>query len=175
MPRLFPRAAALLLALAALPGLPAPAGAQSRAGAELCLLREYDPAHLAAHPRQRVAAMLVWMTPPDPRRPGQEARIAIRFRGESAWRRGTTECRIQGGRQSCGVECDGGGFTLEAGARPGEARLRPERHGLELRDSCDGAELAEPPRLNPDPDDRLFVLRSAPRETCAAVFGPAAR
>lgn len=173
MSRAFRTASAFLLALAALPGSAAPSLAQGRPGGagELCLVREYDAAHLAAHHRQRVAAMLLWVAPPDPRRGWHEARIAIRFRGESAWRRAVTECRAQGsGRVQCGVECDGGGFTLEPGARPGERRLRPDRHGLELRESCDGGEVADPPRLDPAPDDRLFVLRSAPPETCSAIF-----
>lgn len=158
----------VLAALASLPGLSLPARAQ--AGAQ-CLARDYDAAHLAEHPRQRVAAMLVQVAPPDPRRGWHEARIAIRFRGETAWRRAATECRDQGGgRVQCGVECDGGGFTLEPGAQPGERRLRPDRQGLELREACDGAEVANPPRLDPAPDDRLFVLRAAPPETCRAVF-----
>ena len=175
MNRLFPRCSVMLLALAAVPGLAARSQAQARpdGAGELCLMREYDAAHLAAHPRQRVAAMLLWVAQPDPRRGWHEARIAIRFRGEHAWRRAVTECRTQagtGGRQQCGVECDGGGFTLDPGSRPAERRLRPDRHGLELRESCEGGEVAEPPRLDPEPDDRLFVLRSAPREACDIVF-----
>jgi hypothetical protein len=157
----------------------APSRAQPGPGVAdgLCLARDYDAAHLAAHPRQRVASVLLWVARPDLGGARHEARIAMRFRSETGWRRAVTECRVQGaaGRQHCGVECDGGGFSLEAGARPEERRLRPDRHGLELRESCGDGGTEDAVRLDPEPDDRLFLLRVVPAETCRAVLFPAGR
>lgn len=128
-----------------------------------CYERVYDARHLAAHPAQHVSAMRIRFF----RRPDADTVSAImnlRFReGSRRYREpGVTYiagliCMREGNGVRCGVECDGGGVALRfTGRRPGEIRLDASE-GFVMSGSCPDESRHE--RFNPQPDDRVFLLR----------------
>jgi len=95
----------------------------------LCLARTYDPAHMKAHPRQKVTG-IAFAYEPFERVAGEAApqpmwdqyagtgavfaRIVVVFRDDSRAALGTADCRAGNDASTlrCGIEGDGGGFTL---------------------------------------------------------------
>jgi hypothetical protein len=116
----------LLLALALWGGAP---GASAEAGDDLggrlpveagmkCYSRTYDPAHLAAHPNQRITSMALVIAPMivqgSHRDRAWPYMVVTRLKGEKGlfWQGG--QCEFQGGEFNCSVDCDGGHVTLAA-------------------------------------------------------------
>ncbi len=169
-----PWAVASLLFTAALPALAADGdetflfGAPVAAGklAATCFQRQYDDAHLARHPRQNVTAVTLlatraeWQDAPiilDLSLSFREAPAPLHLSGSCSAAEGTVD------RLSCGIECDGGSFTLERDAK-GNLLFAPGRD-LHL---CGGEE--EPmPGAALGADDTRFRLESVAVSDCAGI------
>lgn len=175
-----PRAALLGLAAALWPltSLAQPVSAETRAaftpfvpperGGRACYERIYSDAHLAAHPRQRIARMRLRID--FFRTGGAEGAVEGHYGvALEAWPRGEAHpfnsafhCRPAEGGLDCRIDC-----------RANAIRVRPAAGGIRLalardsdpRSTCDNAEDAGR-ALRPGADDRLFLLSMLPPERC---------
>ncbi len=185
-----------LTALAMAFVLSAPAGAQDGKkesplpkemplATDICFGRVYDAAHLASHPKQRVTSFHVAreFTPDpnseyDPGSPqelkdndGLDGRITVaayvRFRDRPGVFANTLSCvRDDSGRARCGIDCDGGQFTLKSSA----GSLLLENEGFVVVGGCEASEDDSDNRefVSPGQDDRLFRLDPKPVSACLA-------
>lgn len=150
-------------------------------GRETCYARDYTPEHLASHPDQRVARMLLWsVVYPEDVLADQPAGefpfgIAVQLRSAAKWFWNTGMCRPEGDALSCYIECDGGGFAVE---RDGAASvLLRNREGFAVESCGGGEDTAEPEeldgfRLEPGKDDKVFRLTRLTDAECAAARAP---
>lgn len=118
-----------------------------------CYARHYDAAHLRTHPDQNVRdiAMLAY-------RPDWQGADASILNFEARFRKGgepvqfSGECRsVDGGVLACGIECDGGEFSLKTAAGGAILVDLPAEPGL-----CDAADGTGGPSFGPD--DKRFRL-----------------
>ena len=149
--------------------LPAPALAQLPAPG--CYARDYDAAHLAAHPGQGVAGLRLWFFAED--REGNtpaalvEARMAAQ--GQAA-RDGVggavlTQYAVCDPIGACYVECDGGAFTTEPQA-DGGLRITTSYFRVGESDSCAGpSDLAEA-----ETAATSYHLAAVPVEQCQSLW-----
>lgn len=95
----------------------APLDAQDRG----CFQRSYDKAHLAAHPDQHIASLLLWIqeNPIDPKDRYDWGALdaTLSGQGASGGRAGEVMdqlmlCYADDPHPRCAVECDGGGFDI---------------------------------------------------------------
>lgn len=152
--------------------LAAPAGAQSvldthlrGPGASGCYLRDYTPAHLAAHPDQRVVRIALgrsdWAPPGGWGDPAPEAVVKVAVTLRDGTRAEALAACIPAGPQAiCAMEGDEGAFGIEP--RPGGAvLLRPLHTGMVF---AVGERLV---LLQPDRgDDRAFLVPAVPADAC---------
>ena len=179
------RATAILLALL----LAAPAAAEDKRssplpdhlplGEEVCFSYAFDRDQLREKPRQRVTAITLFrnFTPDElseeaPRSTeemrktdGEGGTVAITamitLRGQPNRYANTLYCGKDGKAVvRCGVECDGGGFTL----KPDKDGLIVENRGFVLHGGC--GESAKTVFLNPKPDDRTFRVEPKSIDLC---------
>ncbi len=126
-----------------------------------CFSRRYDDAHLRAHPKQNVMAMVVLAYRPD--WPGAESSIVnfeVRVRGAPEPVQLSGECRAAGGGGlACGFECDGGTFGVKTAGSGAILIDLPAPPGL-----CDGEDDAGGPGFGPD--DRRFRLDRVGIDAC---------
>jgi hypothetical protein len=126
----------------------------------VCYARTYDAAHLAAHPRQTVTRFFVG-DPGAAWRAAQEAGgVTVLFGFEIVGRTGSYSgiaiCEPAETIIQCGIEGDGGSFTLE-----------PE--GDDLRVIIARVEVEGPRDFSPDiaqADNRVMLLRPAQSSDC---------
>lgn len=153
-------------------GMAAPVAAQSvlethlrGPGSSGCYLRDYAPAHLAAHPVQQVREVALgpvnWAPPGGwgGNAPDVVLRVAVALRDG---RRATAlaACITAGPQLLCAMEGDEGAFGLEARAG-GAVLLRPLHRGMVF------AAGAERIVLSPDVgDDRAFLVPPVPADAC---------
>ncbi|MET3925898.1 hypothetical protein [Devosia sp. 2618] len=132
-------------------------------GASITWSRNYDAAHLAAHPDQLVTAMQLAVSYEifDPALEGQ-----VNFELQAALRGGkqgvtTGTCMPYGQNMWCGVECDGGGILVSK--RPGGSVLvnlanvgyiRMSEVGCGEDENSEGGSFD----LTSGKDDKLFLL-----------------
>ncbi len=118
-----------------------------------CYSRHYDATHLRSHPDQNVKDMAMLAYRPDWQ--GADASILIfeaRFRDGGAPAEFSGECRTAGGGVlACGIECDGGKFTLKSAGNGAILVDMPGEPGL-----CDAADGMNGPGFGPD--DKRFRL-----------------
>lgn len=132
-----------------------------------CFARTYDAAHLAGHPEQNVSAMTVLAYRPDWKRDASVVNLELRFRNAAGPVHLSGECKAAGRgakRLDCGIECDGGRFTITRNAQG--ALLVDVPDGLSL---CDG-EDALPSEAAFGPDDRRFRVDPAKVNICADLI-----
>lgn len=118
-----------------------------------CYARHYDAAHLRSHPDQNVRDIVMLAYRPDWE--GADASILnfeARFRDGGAPAEFSGECRsARDGVLACGIECDGGEFTLKNAGRDAILVDMPGAPGL-----CDGTDGMSGPGFGPD--DKRFRL-----------------
>lgn len=135
-----------------------------------CFVRVYDGAHLAAHPLQKVRSMKVLVTaeldeqpyaPTDANKLGYSFRMGVNFTKRSGDFDSSSSCgfpSVEEGTNkvafNCGVDCDGGGISIEMREVKGEPKSdkailvrleririwrnnRPEDEGLDLSGGAD--------------------------------------
>ncbi len=144
-------------------------------GKRICFARDYDAAHMASHPQQRVRSMSFRLAyhahEPDAFYPnGQRTyyfRLAATLRDGEALSTGgaCVPAGEHGEVIRCGVDDDGGAVLIrpEAGGR---LTVDLEATGRIRMSAGDGEETGEV--IEPGVDDRTFLLAERPDDECPA-------
>jgi len=139
--------------------------------ANLCMIRHYDKAHLAAHPNQNVTDMLVYIG----KRQGEQdgyvnynINAQVRFRDSKKNWSFAGGCGREAGKSTsigCGIDCDGGGYDV---------RLKDDKSveltitsGVRLDGEEDGQKVETAGFKS---DDTTFVLHQTTLDTCLPVI-----
>lgn len=174
----------LMAALAATPSQaqPVPPGEEGalaflvrpQPGARACFKRVYDKAHLASHPHQTVTAMDFRIAyhrfEPDDNYPHGQRNyyflMEAKRRGEKGRLVASGECTPGGSKAIyCGVECDGGGVSIEARQDGG---LTVDLTGGSIRMSRGCGDEEDYVLLDAGKDDRRFRLERLAESQCPA-------
>jgi hypothetical protein len=143
-----------------------------------CFLRRYDSAHLARHPLQKVAAMRLLVTAEkgddsDNYRLGYSFRIGVSFVKRPGNFDSSGSCGSPGIRDGdkkvvfdCGVDCDGGGISVELKDDDKAALVRLERIRIWQNNKPDEEGLD----LSSGADDKIFRLDRVKIEMCKALI-----
>jgi hypothetical protein len=137
-------------------------------GATACWSRQYDAAHMTAHPDQKVAAMSLAVTYWDETAINPSQYV---FRLEADLRDGTHgtaigPCSADGNKMWCGVECDGGG-VLVSNRSGGDVLIDLEAIGnIAMTSGCAEEILDEGFALQSGRDDKQFLLHALPPRQC---------
>ena len=163
----------LAAGLAATPTLADEPMTQHFGGMNSCYERVYSQDHLAKHPLQRVTYMRLDHFPrfsgpfgadgepliyPDAHEIVVYLSIALRGSGDPYGATGF--CWPEGKGMGCGLECDGGQFSL-VDRGDGKILLRI-RNEIYFHDCDEGDEV-----LTAEPDDKSFLLHRVPDSLCA--------
>lgn len=153
---------------------------------EACFGRDYDAAHLAAHPRQRVTSLYLFrdfapdanaeVAYEDPAtlrdNDGDNGHINldayVRLRDRKGVYSNTFSCsRGDGGDVFCAIDCDGGSFRLTS--RGDGLELRNE--GFVVVGGCGASETdqSHEEHVQPGADDKTFRLTPRPLAACTAI------
>jgi len=142
-----------------------------------CFVRRYDAAHLAAHPLQKVNGMKLLVTAekdPEAEALQHSFRLGVTFRHRRGHFDSSGSC---GGPMSsevsadklhigCGVDCDGGGVSIEMAKTDKSVLVRLERVRIWQNNKPDEEDgLA----LEAGADDHVFRLDRADLEECRAL------
>lgn len=144
-----------------------------------CFVRRYDAAHLARHPQQKVETMKLLVSAekvPEAEGLSYSFRLGIEFRD----RRGTFESAGSCGHVGdfdeaadklhlgCGVDCDGGGISVELANDDKATLVRIEE--LRIWRSGNAGDDEEDIALKGGADDRSFRLDRADLKDCGALM-----
>ena len=157
--------------------------------AESCFLRRYDGSHLKAHPRQRVERVglcidverILPEEKVDPIRYRYNFSFAAKIEGRAKPATTGGECGYayvpaaeqpprKGQAIQCGVDCDGGGITVES--RKGGTELLVRLDRIRVAGGC-GADDDESKAfdLTGGADDKVFVLPKVGAQDFRAFVG----
>jgi hypothetical protein len=143
----------------------------ARDGESGCWRRDYDPAHLAAHPDQQVTAMALAIVYRDRGDGlpyyayGLEASLRDGWRGMAQ-----STCHPYGAVLRCSVDCDGGGVDVSRRDN-GDVLVDLEAVGyIVLTGGCGAEEGEETFELTPGKDDRQFLLHAADAKLCRGLM-----
>ena len=157
--------------------------------AENCFLRRYDRSHLKAHPRQRVESVglcidverILPEEKADPIRYRYNFSFAAKIKGRAKPATTGGECgyayvsaaeqppRI-GQAIQCGVDCDGGGITVEA--RKGGAELLVRLDRIRVSGGCGGdGDESKAFDLTGGADDKVFLMPKVNRAAYRSFVG----
>lgn len=133
--------------------------------ADRCYARSYDAAHLAAHPKQRVATIGVSSEKSykgSDQQPPREFVLGLAFRMKARGEAfaNAAICTPAGEGISCYLEGDGGRFALS----PSGPALKLTLERVEI----EGAKSFSPD-LAKGGDDRVFLLQRAPMAVCNKI------
>lgn len=148
---------ALTLMLSAPPALAQSPSEAMFPGGQGCYLRQYAQLHLVGHPDQLVRQIA--LGPSDA--PGRDLvlRLAVYLRGSDERFVADAYCENTGGSLSCGLEGDGGWFTLEPSRQGVKMRVGREPLGFEGQSGFvtfgGGAS-----------DDDVFLIPAVPADAC---------
>lgn len=156
-------------------------------GKEACYGRVYDQAHLAKHPKQLVTSLHLFRdldpdqnTESEPQTREEFTRYEsegsyvnvsayVRFRNRKGiyWNALTCHKTPDGKLTRCGIDCDGGSFTL----KPQQKNLILTNEGFVLVGGCGASEEEgeNPVFFHPGEDDKTFRLEPLPLAQCAAL------
>ena len=142
-----------------------------------CFVREYDGAHLAKHPKQKMSAMKLLVTAeqvPEDDNINHSFSLGLKFRNRSASFESAGSCghakasEDENGKEHlrCSVECDGGGLDVElvADAKAILVNLDSIRIWNSKKPDDENTDS-----LNGGADDRVFRLDRAPLEMCKSL------
>jgi hypothetical protein len=138
------------------------------AGGKPCYARQYNAAHLAKNPKQRVGAIELDFQPANPSgvlntAKGFDLGVGVRRRGSAEWFTNSGFCTAQADRFDCGLEGDGGQFQLRP-ASGGRLRLELTRDTMGFEGAKSVFEFGG--KLS---DDNVFLLSRADRKVCDAA------
>jgi hypothetical protein len=142
-----------------------------------CFVREYDAAHLAKHPQQKVSAMKLLVTAelmPEDESPNHSFSLGLKFRSKPGDFRSGGSCghaqasESENGKEhlGCSVDCDGGGIDVELSA---DAKSTIIRVGSVVIWDPKKPDTEDRLHLNGGTDDRVFRLDRAPLEMCKSL------
>lgn len=143
-----------------------------------CFTRVYDPAHLAAHPKQKVGAMKLLVTSEQSEEDKTWQSFSFRLGLTYRTRRGAFDSSGNCGHASigddtkgqprihCSVDCDGGGMSFGLTPDNKSAMLYVERVRI-WRDNAPDEE--ESKSLVGGADDKVFRLDRIRLEDCASL------
>ncbi len=158
--------------------------------AESCFLRRYDAAHLKAHPRQKVETMglcvaverIVPEEKGDPVRYRYNFDFAAKLKGRAKPATTSGECGFayvplaeqphrSGKAIHCGVDCDGGGISIEA--RKGGAELLVRLDRIRVSGGCgsDDDDESNAFELTGGADDKVFLIPKSSANDYRAFVG----
>ena len=138
------------------------------AGGKPCYARQYTADHLTKHPRQQVVVIEIDFQPANPdgapnTANGFELGFGVQKRGGPEWFTNSGYCKAQAGRFACGLEGDGGQFTLRPASR-GRLRLDLTGDGMAIEGANSVFEFG-----GKQSDDNIFLLSPADRPVCDAA------
>lgn len=157
--------------------------------AESCFLRRYDAAHLKARPKQRVEAIALCVNVERmaPEEKGEIVRYIYNFdfsaklKGKPEIAKTTGECgfshmppeeqkRIASKPIWCGIDCDGGGVTVESRKDGAELLVRLER--IRVSSECGGGDdESKSFDITGGDDDKVFIIPRTSVEDYRAFVG----
>ena len=153
--------------------------------ASACYVRLYDAEHLKKHPKQKVTEMIFSLryltfeeeedgSTPEDANYHYWFTLGAKLRNKPEMLYATGACGSYGGI-GCGVDCDGGGVTLEPRTN-GELLIRLDREYTYIRmtPGC-GDELEDGEMLEAGEDDKVFKLTKAPSAACEAIEAEVAK
>jgi hypothetical protein len=158
--------------------------------AESCFLRRYDTPHLKAHPRQRVEALglcidverILPEEKADPVRYRYNFSFAAKIKGRATPATTGGECGYAytpaaeqpprtGQAIHCGVDCDGGGITVEARKGGAELLVRLDRIRVAAGCGSDDDDESKAFDLTGGADDQVFLMPKASTEAYKTFVG----
>jgi hypothetical protein len=142
-----------------------------------CFVRVYDSAHLARHPLQKVKSMKLLVTgekSSDLPVLGYSFRLGLNFRSRkgnfdssgSCGSAGITESPAHKTLLGCGVDCDGGGISVEMTPDHKATLVRLERIRIWQNNKPDDEGLD----LSGGADDKIFRLDRANLDLCRSLI-----
>jgi hypothetical protein len=159
--------------------------------AESCFLRRYDAQHLKAHPRQRVEAVglcidverILPEEKADPIRYRYNFSFAAKIKGRAkpattggecgyAYTPATEQPPRTGQAIHCGVDCDGGGVTVEA--RKGGVELLVRLDRIRVAAGCGSDDEEDESKafdLTGGADDKAFLMPKVDASAYKAFVG----
>ena len=156
-----------------------------KAAAYSCFTRQYDDAHLAAHPRQNVRAMSLFVEstydasndPDNPRT--DDIQIGVNFRklAKAYDISGGCDTTVDNKKLlSCGGDCDGGHFDISTKGPDTILVSIPDGARLWDPDADPNADPQEPPKAAQfGADDKLFMLNRVDVKQCQALMSDDAK
>lgn len=144
-----------------------------------CFVRRYDAAHLLKHPKQKVAALKLLVSAEideETKQPLHAFRMGVKFRdkpdnfdtGGSCGYSDVSETPDGKIRLGCGVDCDGGGISIELTADNKSTIVRLERVALWNNSKPDDEDGRT--GLTAGDDDAVFRLDRAPLAMCKELI-----
>jgi hypothetical protein len=144
-----------------------------------CFVRRYDAAHLAKHPKQTVATMQLLVKAEIDNESGQinhSFRMGVSFRDrpgkfDTAGECGNADVSEMPGKPphlGCGVDCDGGGITVELTPDATSTLVRLERIAIWNNSKPDGEDNRD--GLTAGADDGVFRLDRAALSQCKPLM-----
>jgi hypothetical protein len=142
-----------------------------------CFTRRYDADHLAGHPQQKVRVMRLLITAetvPEDKKLNYSFRLGLKFRD----RRGdfdssgdcghpmASEVSADKMQLGCGVDCDGGGISVELAHADRSTLIRLDRIRIWRNNKPDDEDLD----LSGGADDRVFRLDRAKLDECRGLI-----
>ncbi len=134
-----------------------------------CFARQYSQAHMAAHPKQKVDYILLnhatapqekaWFGEIPLERPARVLRLLVHVKGQPQNWEEFAGCELEGRAVNCSMECDAGQFSVTI-RDDGKLLLKPA--GEMWFTDCDAGDAL----LDPEPDDKLFLLEPQPISEC---------
>ena len=141
--------------------LPAPAAEPTG-----CFVRQYQKAHLAAHPGQTVTRLSVMLKPLAKLEPFvRSAELDVNVRGRKVSSGAVGDCTAAGAGLNCPMDEDAGGFTLVPAPHGG--LLLTVTNTIRLNRANEASDESQGPFLKADnPEDRVFLLAPAAAGAC---------
>jgi hypothetical protein len=142
-----------------------------------CFVRRYDAAHMAKHPLQKVTAMKLLVTAqmvPEDKTLNYSFRLGVNFRHRPGNFDSSGDCGHPSEFQEsadkmhigCGVDCDGGGISVELAHADKSTLIRLERIRIWRNNKPDDEGLD----LSGGADDKVFRLDRAKLDECRSLI-----
>jgi hypothetical protein len=142
-----------------------------------CFTRRYDAAHLAGHPRQKVSVMKLLITAetlPEDKTLNYSFRLGLNFRDRRGNFDSSGDCghpmasEISADKMhlGCGVDCDGGGISVELAHADKSTLIRLDSIRIWQNNQPDDEGFS----LSGGADDRVFRLDRASLDECRSLI-----
>ena len=142
-----------------------------------CFVRHYDAAHLASHPAQKVRAMMLLVSAeivPEDKKRNYSFQLGVEFRGKkdkfttggSCGHVMESDVSADKLRIGCGVDCDGGGISIEMASGDKSTIVRLNEVAIWNSNRPDDERTS----LSGGADDRMFRLDRADMDACRSLM-----